>query len=298
VSYGSYPVHFPSRKSKDLLFLLLLQRGQPMDRDQIAEWLWPLRLPGKARRSLSTALWRLRQALRSPAPSSPPYLLSEQSTLAFNTDAPYWFDVEAFEQQASLGLSGSLPCTETHRRALEEALDLYGGDLLEDSYDDWCLGERERLRLCLLRVLKHLQCEYRLCQSFEQAVACGYRSLGLDPLQEDVHRELMRCYVDAGQRPLALEQFQRCRETLRSELDIGPMPETWALHRQIRAGREPTSAHGSQDAYRDYLQTAMTQVRRALDVLEFAWESLQTATAEFAEGGDLSPPEPASPENS
>ena len=72
VHCGQTPLHFPTKKAQDLLCLLLFHAGQPLERDVIAERLWPMRPPGKARRSLSTALWRLRQALQgmgvSPCP--------------------------------------------------------------------------------------------------------------------------------------------------------------------------------------------------------------------------------------
>jgi len=287
---------FPTKKAQDLLCFLLLHAEETLERDLVAERFWPMRPPGKARRCLSTTLWRLRQTLEC-LPSSQSYLLTERNTLAFNTTAPYWFDVEVFERQAAFGLAGSLPCTEAHCRALEEALDLYCGDLFEGCYDDWCLAERERLQLLLLRVLKRLQRHYRLCETFEAAISCGHRLLTLDPLQEDVHRELMRCYVEAGQRPLALEQFQRCREILRRELYIGPMPETWQLYQQIRGGQEsallqevPGDAHAS-------LQEALTRLRRALDALEFAWQALQAVTADFVGASESTQGETVHPEH-
>jgi DNA-binding SARP family transcriptional activator len=279
------PLHFPTKKPQDLLCFLLLHAGETLERDLIAERLWPMRPPGKARRSLSTALWRLHQALKCLPPPQP-YLLTERSTLAFNTTAPYWFDVEVFERQATFGLAGSPLCDEAHRQALEEALDLYRGDLLEGCYDDWCLAERERLQLLLLRVLKRLQRHYRLDEAFETAISCGHRLLTLDPLQEDVYRELMHCYVEAGQRPLALEQFQHCRETLRRELHIEPMPETWRLYRRIRGGQEPTLLQEIQGDGRPSLQGALTRLRRALDALESAWQMLQALTDEFTEASE------------
>jgi DNA-binding SARP family transcriptional activator len=266
-----------------------------LERDLIAEWLWPMRPPGKARRSLSTTLWRLRQAMKCLPPTQP-YLLTERSTLAFNTTAPYWFDVEVFEQKAAFGLTGSLPCTEAHRRALEEALDLYRGDLLEGCYDDWCLAERERLQLLLLRVLKRLQRHYRLCEAFEAAISCGHRLVTLDPLQEDVHRELMRCHVEAGQRPLAVEQFQRCRETLHKELHIEPMPETWRLYRQIRGGQEPALLQRVSGDAHTSLQEALTRLRRALDALESAWQTLQAVSVELVEASESAQEETVHPE--
>jgi DNA-binding SARP family transcriptional activator len=195
-------------------------------------------------------------------------------------------DVEVFERQATLGLTGPVPCAETQRQALEEAFALYCGDLLEGCYDDWCLAERERLQLLLLRVLKRLQRHYRLCGAFEAAMSCGHRLLALDPLQEDVHRELMRCYAEAGQRSLALEQFQRCRETLRQELHIEPMPETWQLYRQIRGGKEPILLPGVQGDGHASLQAALTQFRYALDALESTWQALQVLTIELVETGE------------
>jgi DNA-binding SARP family transcriptional activator len=286
VFYDQSPLHFPTKKPLDLLCMLLLRAGETLERDLISEQLWPLRSPGKARRSLSTALWRLRQTLEDLPGSTHPYLLSERTTLAFNTTAPYWFDVEAFEQQAGFGRAGSLPYAQAHHQALEEALTLYRGDLLEGCFDDWCLSERERLRLLLLRVLKRLQAHCRHCQDFEAAISYGHRLLALDPLQEDVHRELMRCYVEAGQRPLALEQFQRCREALRRELDIEPMPRTWRLYRQIQGGQEPTPFQEKAGSGHTPLQEAMTRFRHALDALESAWQALQAATAEYGEAGE------------
>jgi len=291
VYYDQAPLDFPTRKAQDLCCFLLLHAGETLDRDLIAERLWPMRPPGKARRSLSTALWRLRQALERLSPDAQSYLLAEHSTLAFNTDAPYWFDAAIFGREAAFGLSGALPCSEDHRLALGEALEAYRGDLFEGSYEDWCLAERERLRLLLLRVLKRLQCDYRLGGAFEAAIACGNRLLSLDSLQEDVHCELISCYVDAGQRPLALEQFQRCRETLRRELQIEPMPETWGLYRRIRAGQAHTLLPEMQGTYRDSVQAALMQLRRAVDALELAWQTLYATTVEFAEGSESAPNE-------
>jgi DNA-binding SARP family transcriptional activator len=277
------PLEFPTKKAQDLLCFLLLHAGQTLERELIAEQLWPMRTPGKARRCLSTTLWRLRRTLECLDHANQPYLLTERGTLAFNTTAPYSFDVQVFERQAAFGLAGPLPCAEAHHQALEEARELYRGDLLEGCYDDWCLAERERLQLLLLRVLKRLQRHCRLCGAFEAAISHGHRLLALDPLQEDVHRELMRCYVDAGQRSLAMEQFQRCRETLRRELQIEPMPETWQLLQWVRDGHEPAPLRGMREDRRAPLQAALAQFRQALDTLESTWDALQAVTAEFVE---------------
>jgi DNA-binding SARP family transcriptional activator len=283
VFYGQVLLRFPTKKSQDLLCFLLMHAGETLERDLIAEQLWPGRLPGKARRCLSTALWRLRKTLECMAPSAQSYLLIRSDTLAFNTTAPYWFDVEVFERQAAVGLAGPLPCDENHRKALEEALDLYCGDLFEGCYDDWCLADRERLQLLLLQVLKRLQRDFRIRGHFETAISLGLRLLKLDSMQEDVHRELMRCYIDAGQRPLALEQFRHCREILRRELEIEPMSETWRLYWRIRAVQESTLLRETWESRYDSLKTALAQLRVALDTLESIWQTLQVVSVELVQ---------------
>jgi DNA-binding SARP family transcriptional activator len=67
----------------------------------------------------------------------------------------------------------------------------------------------------------------------ESGIGAGLRLLRQDPLREDVHRYVMRLYASAGQRQLAIRQYDYCRDLLASELDISPMPETEALHQQI-----------------------------------------------------------------
>ena len=70
-------------------------------------------------------------------------------------------------------------------------------------------------------------------KEYEEAVNWYRRSLEVDPLQEDVHRRIMHCYIKAGRRTDALAQYHYCRETLMQELNIETSPETDRLYRQI-----------------------------------------------------------------
>ncbi|MGC8874177.1 MAG: AfsR/SARP family transcriptional regulator [Chloroflexia bacterium] len=276
VSYDGVPLEFPTSKARDLLILLLLRAGEYQDRDALAEQLWPTSPAPKARHALSTTFWRLRRALPIADSGGECFLQAGRRGIRFNARAAYRFDVEAFVRCATLGLEGTIPLDDERYRALCEALTLYRGDFMDGCYDDWCLLEHERLQLLLIRVLKRLLRDARRNQAFDQAVEYGQRLLALDPLQEDVHRELMRCYAEAGQRSQALLQFQRCRETLRQELGVEPMPETWALYRRVRGG-ERSSGPFSERASVAALDIALGCVSRALEALQAAWQALQDA---------------------
>jgi len=289
VQRGEDLVDFPTQKAYDLMYLLLLHAGQPLERDWIAERLWPMRPAGRARRCLSTALWRLRRALGVHGSEMGDKLVQvERDTLMIEVgDLGCWFDVAAFEREVALGVQGPLPCTPDREAALRRASDLYRGDLLAGRYDDWCLAERERLRLLLLRVLKRLQRHSRLAEDFAAAIAHGERLLRLDSLQEDVHREMMRCYTDSGRPTRALEHFRDWREELRSELGVEPMRETWDLYHRIRAERRTFSPGLDAATPLASLESALVEFDRALVALCSAQEALQAAALKCGLTGQI-----------
>ncbi|MBI5961367.1 MAG: PQQ-binding-like beta-propeller repeat protein, partial [Chloroflexi bacterium] len=60
--------------------------------------------------------------------------------------------------------------------------------------------------------------------------------LQMDPLREETYRQMMRLLAHSGQRGKALEVFDTCRRLLDDEFGLTPLPETLALHAQLRAG--------------------------------------------------------------
>src|SRR4030095_9375990 len=85
--------------------------------------------------------------------------------------------------------------------ALARAVELYRGDLLEGLafrgalFEDWLMIERERLRELVLEALARLLAHQTATAQPERAIQTAVRLLGLDPLQEAVHRTLMRLYA-------------------------------------------------------------------------------------------------------
>src|SRR6185369_3312384 len=67
----------------------------------------------------------------------------------------------------------------------------------------------------------------------ERAIQTAVRLLGLDPLQEGVHRTLMRLYARQGRRGAALKQYQVCVGALQRELGIEPEAETKQLYQDL-----------------------------------------------------------------
>ena len=213
-----------------LLAWLVLNRRKTHAREALTELFWAEQRADRARRCLSTALWRLKQALEPEGVRPGAYLISSASTVGFNNDSDHWLDVAAFEDGAGLVRTLGQASGNAHdwQRA-EGAIGPYTGDLLEGFYEDWAIRERERLRLLYLDSLATLLTHYSQARAHDAALRCGQQILALDPLREDVHRELIRLHLQRSHRALALHQYEQCRALLDDELGVEPMEETRAL---------------------------------------------------------------------
>jgi len=228
------PLRLGARKAEALLAYLALPPGQPHSRDKLAALLWDDRSPQQARSRLRETLFVLRRAL---ACADPPCLELGSETLALHADAVD-VDVVAFERLVQAGST----------EALARAVDLYRGDLLEGLafrgalFEDWLMGERERLRELALDTLAKLLAHQRVVGPAETALQTALRLTALDPLQETVHRTLMRLYAQLGRRGAALRQYQLCVGVLQRELGVEPEADTRQLYQEIlrrRPQREP-----------------------------------------------------------
>ena len=213
-----------------LLAWLVLNRKKTHAREALTELFWGEQRADRARRCLSTALWRLKQALEPDGVQPGAYLISTAATVGFNSDSDHWLDVAAFEEGVGLlrNLGQRTGNAQDWLRA-EGAIGHYTGDLLEGFYEDWAIRERERLRLLYLDSLAALLTHYSQGGDHDDALRCGQQILALDPLREDIHRELIRLHLQRSHRALALHQYEQCRAVLEDELGVEPMEETRAL---------------------------------------------------------------------
>ena len=229
-------VPLATQKVAELLAYLWLHRERPQSRTQLAGLLWPETDERRARQSLRTALHRLRQVLEPDDASAGTYLMTERQSVQFNPEAPCWVDVGQFtdrlDQAADADAADRVHC-------LQEAVSFYRGDLLEDCYEDWCLEERDHLKTRYLRALEELVTAHAERKEYEPAVEYARRLLALNPLQEEIHRQLMYLYYALDDRNAALQQYRACERLLDEELGIEPLPETQALAREIEERVNP-----------------------------------------------------------
>jgi DNA-binding SARP family transcriptional activator len=232
LTLGGVAIHrLVSSKALALLCYLAVT-GRAHSRQALAGLLWGELPEEDARRNLRVTLAELRKQLD-------PYLLISRQELAFNRESTYWLDVEAFRHK--LKGSGLTPA-EQPTEQLREVIELYQGDFMEDFYvrdapifDEWVLGQRERLRKLALEALHTLSARALELHDYATGIDYTSRLLALDPWREEAHRQMMLLLALSGQRSMALAQYETCRRVLADELGVEPSQETTVLLQRIRS---------------------------------------------------------------
>ena len=206
-------------KAKLVLANLLLHHGA-VERERIAFALWPDARETEGRANLRRHLYHLQRALPTRC-SGTPWLSTSENSVSWIDGTDVRVDTFEFERLAN----------DVQKRST--ALDLYRGDLLENSDEEWLAPHRARLRARYLALLEELLVEARRDRRFEQARAYAEKLLVTDPWREDALRQLMAIRYESGDRGGALHDYERFAASLDEELGVPPMPETRALRDRV-----------------------------------------------------------------
>ena len=227
---GAEALSLPAKKARALLAFLALPPGRRHSRERLTSLLWGETPDVLARQAFRQTLSRLRRALGEAADA----LLVDGSDSVALDARQVWVDAVEFEAAVC----------RPEPSELERAADLYRGDLLEGldvgepAFEEWFIVERERLRELALDGHAKLLRHQMDAEAVDAAVQTALRILAMDPLQEVVHRALMRLYLTQGRRAAALRQYQECLQQLEREIGAEPDELTRELYRTVLQGAE------------------------------------------------------------
>ena len=222
---GELTIH--ARKNIALLAYLAVT-GQAHTRQALTALLWPESDTQRAQVSLRQAIFILRKRIGKT------WLVTDRHTIYLRSDPPCEVDVIHFQQAADQAINNH------QEAAAKEAIRLYTGDFLagftlpdSPAFDEWQFYERETLRHTFSNLLITLINHYYHSHQFEAAIPHAQRWVNHDPIQESAHHRLMELYAAAGQRTMALRQYELCVQILEEELGIQPGPLITNLKEKI-----------------------------------------------------------------
>lgn len=220
---------FGGVKPKQLLEVLLLERGRFVGKDELAARLWPTRLPRNIEATVETYVSLVRSRLdrdrRLIVTEPGGYLISPHELSV---------DLDDFDR-----LLQSAAAAETHgrRAGLEAAIALAKGELLADEpYAEWALPIRAQYGERRLQAVVELAEACLEQGDLRAALEHAREATATDPLLERACRVQMLAHYACGEQAEALRVFGRFRESLARELGVVPLPETLSLHTAIVRG--------------------------------------------------------------
>lgn len=192
-----------------------------VSRTYVAGTLWPEVSEQHARGSLRSTIWRLSR-------SCPGLLSSSDNSLAIPEAVTV--DVRALRGLFAQMLTSThdVDGSPTYGAEGASAFDIGSppswlwGDLLPGWSDDWVVLERERLRQMRVHALEALTRNLARQERFADALEVGMAAVGMAPLRESAHREVIRVHLAEGNFAEALRQYEVCTQLLRTDLGLEP----------------------------------------------------------------------------
>jgi DNA-binding SARP family transcriptional activator len=227
---------FGGVKPKQLLEVLLLERGRLVPKDRIAELLWGAALPRRVAATVETYVAVLRRRLDARPGLGRRLIATEPGGYRLIAEQLV-VDVDHYEWL----LRRAAAAAEAERRSvLEAAVEIGELELLADEpYGSWVVPAREHYRERQVQALVDLA-ECCLDQGDQRAaLAAAERAIARERTRERAYRAVMRAHQAVGDRDGALRAYERCRQALVDELGVGPGSETAALHGAIVRDEAP-----------------------------------------------------------
>lgn len=252
LKYNSAPVEIPSRSAQSLLSYLLLNTGIVHRREKLAGLLWLDATEANARSYLRKALWQARKSLAFDTPGGGEYLLADDISITFNTNADYWLDADALKDKKAEAMSVE---------ELIEAVSAYQGELLPGFYEEWVSLERERLQAIFENKMQVLLDRLVEQRRWAETLDWGERWIALGSMPEPAYRALMVAHAALGNIAKVAATYERCVQTLREELGVEPSEQTIALFEELRNG---TAFPSEAPIITDFQQTVPSEISAAL----------------------------------
>ena len=221
---------FRGTKPKQILQLLVIERGHTVPKERLAEGLWGEAMPRNHIATLETYVSVLRQTLQPHGSPRASVVLTERGGYRLDTDRVQ-IDLDEFDSAIAHAVRAE---PQSALQSLKRGLSLVRGRALEDEpYADWALATRDAYTQRHVQALIDAGRLSLLTGDALGALALAKQAVGHNPLAEAGYQVLMGAAYSLWRQDEALAAFDRCRRLLADELGVDPLDETVALHLSI-----------------------------------------------------------------
>lgn len=216
-----------SAKAHALLVYLAMTRV-PQHRSHVASLLWTNKPAPQALTNLRGILHELKTLAEAHKIS---LVEADRKTLQLSSTTDVIVDTHTFE---------TLVRDLTSKTKLEQAVSQYDGEFMQnfnvigaDDFENWVTTTRARLHDKYITALENLANLHDVSNEQDQAINFLQKLVHTEPFREDIHLQLMKLFVNAGQRANALLQYDTCKNILARELNTEPSPELQSYYQEL-----------------------------------------------------------------
>jgi SARP family transcriptional regulator, regulator of embCAB operon len=222
----------PGSQGRTVLAMLAVEHRRPLGREELADELWPERLPPSWETALRAVVSKVRTSLGA-AGLEPDLIGNAFGCYQLRRPRDSWLDLEA--------AAGALHAAETELARGDAAAAATSATVtclicsrpfLPGVYSPWVLGTRERVAGLHLRARECLAEAFAELGEFSRSAHAAETALRIDPYREPLYQRLIRSRALAGDRVGAARVFARYRDLLARELGLEPTAETVAVYRE------------------------------------------------------------------
>ncbi|MBN8633728.1 MAG: tetratricopeptide repeat protein [Anaerolineae bacterium] len=218
------PGEWRATAARELFFYLLFMGAKR--REEISLDFWPDTDPQKVRSNFHTTLYRVRQALGDNI------IVFKDDQYMIHPDLDIWCDAHEFEKLVERAQDLSVRDARTED-LYRRAVDLYQGELLPLLDQEWLTPYRENLGELYLEALIGLARCGQARRDFRQALKLFKQALKVDRYREDVHRSIIMCYAEQGEKHKIYAHIQELKKILWTDLRTEPSKDTIHLARTL-----------------------------------------------------------------
>ena len=223
-----------TKRARDILCFITSRRHRRASKDTIIDTFWGESDFETVEKNFHPTVSHIRKALNSNQPVKQNFLVYRDGDYLLSQDSSYSIDTEEFDRLLAEGESARR--AGEHERfveCFESAIEIYRGDFMQGSYDDWVEEQRSYYREKQLRMLETLATTAQKSEDWSRSLKLAQRILASDQFREDVHCMIMRAHASMGNRAAVKDQYENLRKLLRKELGVEPAAETQRVFKQL-----------------------------------------------------------------
>ncbi len=232
---GQPLTQFFNKKSKSLFSYLLYHYKKPIPREKLIALFWPHTSYDCGRNSLNVCIRSIRKILESVIPEKK-ILITRNNCYELAPDIIVKSDVSRFTKTLRYAKNLELTLSlEEASREYEKSKEYCKGEFLKDLFGEpWTESIRDEMKAAHMFILNKL-INYTLSQEkYTQCINYCKLLLELDAYSEDIHFQLMQCYINQGMPNLATWQYKHCAKMLEKDLGLQPAPFLTELYHSVK----------------------------------------------------------------